>query len=251
MHWVISDLHGQLAIWREVEKMLKPGEDQIIVLGDCVDRGPYPFQTLQAVYESPLKPILLLGNHEDIFSGAMIYIQEHNGTIPDESVAQLLRKHGTNKTVDEWARLTNMDYSWIEKILDLPIETEYFNEKLGIKFLMTHSGYIPKNLDSYEECNKAIWDREHIFELHDNVPENTIIVHGHTIIPYVKERMFWSSDEEYKNRWEITERFTYCHGQKIDIDACAFETNKAILFNLDTLVDVILDTDSITFIEHN
>ena len=251
MHWAISDLHGQLSIWRQVEKILRPGEDDIIVLGDCVDRGPHPFETLKAVYESPLKPTLLLGNHEDIFSGAMIYIQEHNGTIPEENIAQLLRKHGTDKTVAEWAKLTDKDYSWIEKILELPIKAEYFNEKLGIKFLMTHSGYIPKDLNNYEECNKAIWDREHIFNLHDTVPENTIIVHGHTIIPYVKEHMFWSSNEEYENRWEIEEHFTYCNNQKIDIDACSFVTNKAILFNLDTLVDVILEADPITSIEHN
>lgn len=242
MHWAISDLHGQLSIWRQVEQILKPGEDTIVVLGDCVDRGPYPFQTLKEVCESPLNPTILLGNHEDTFVDALLEMHGNNGKIETPALKKQIYNNTTDKTIAEWKKLTNGDYSWIWKILDFPIQAEYYNEKLNITFQMTHSGYIPaQNPPTEEDRHLAIWDRKHIFHLYATVPDNTIIVHGHTIIPYVKERMFWDSDEKYKNRWEITEPFIYCQGKKIDIDACSFATNKGILLNLDTLDSIILD----------
>ena len=46
--YACSDLHGCMKFYKEIKKMLQP-EDKVFFLGDAGDRGPEPWETIQAI----------------------------------------------------------------------------------------------------------------------------------------------------------------------------------------------------------
>ena len=51
-YWAISDLHGYYSFWEQVKNIIDKN-DTVIVLGDCIDRGPNSWKTLKAVLSDP------------------------------------------------------------------------------------------------------------------------------------------------------------------------------------------------------
>jgi serine/threonine protein phosphatase 1 len=66
---VISDIHG---MHEEFDKLINginydPDNDQLILLGDYIDRGPEPTKCLERVIQlTQVGAIALLGNHESM-----------------------------------------------------------------------------------------------------------------------------------------------------------------------------------------
>ncbi len=70
---VISDIHGELTLFEELLQTAgyNPDQDQLILLGDYIDRGPDSKRVLEKVME--LKDggaVVLKGNHEDMMDRA-------------------------------------------------------------------------------------------------------------------------------------------------------------------------------------
>lgn len=65
--YIIGDIHGYVNILRGLVKQLPlKTEDEIILLGDCIDRGPESRQTIEFILElqGKYKLTALKGNHE-------------------------------------------------------------------------------------------------------------------------------------------------------------------------------------------
>ncbi len=69
--FVISDIHGELSMLKELLTFWDPENEILVIAGDMVDRGENPYETvvhllaLQHHYPGQVK--LLKGNHEDLF----------------------------------------------------------------------------------------------------------------------------------------------------------------------------------------
>lgn len=220
-HLAVSDLHGNLDLWRQIEQFVKP-DDFLVVLGDCIDRGPQPFLTLKAVYESKACQIVLLcGNHEFMFANALVDL-----TRKDENEEALLGylSNGGMATIKQWID-DGSDFNWVQRIDDLPYLATYDN-KQGTHIVLTHSGNLPIDEDNItsREADLILWDRDICGKRKRNTwegPENTIVVHGHTPIPYLRPK-------------EIIRPFWYAQGHRVDIDAGSYYSDMCLLFDLDT-----------------
>ena len=46
--YALSDLHGNLNIWKKIKEFLKP-EDKVYFLGDAADRGDYGWEIIKEI----------------------------------------------------------------------------------------------------------------------------------------------------------------------------------------------------------
>ena len=78
--YVFSDLHAQTNLWEQIKNYIKE-EDELICLGDCVDRGPGGITILQEVLADP-RITMLRGNHEDFIINDEIFMisSKHSNT---------------------------------------------------------------------------------------------------------------------------------------------------------------------------
>ena len=66
-----------------------------------------------------------------------------------------------------------------------------------------------------------------------------IVLHGHTPIEYLVERLKWrDTTKPYKIGEPVT--YSYSGGHKIDIDNGVFYTNSTIIYDLDEMITIPL-----------
>ena len=88
-----------------------------------------------------------------------------------------------------------------------------------------------------------LWDRAHIYEFVPDEFENTIIVHGHTPIPYIKDEL----ENTYQAPWEVG-AYWYCPDNetmlehKCCIDNATYNTNITCLLDLNTFDEHIFQS---------
>lgn len=226
--YAVADLHGQLELWKAIERFLKP-EDKIYVLGDCGDRGPQPWETIKAVFTNP-QVEYLLGNHELMLTAAM------SEWLMDEQLASdyyLLCSNGGLGTFDGWLN-DGAKTNWCHELSLLPSIATYIN-KDGIIISMSHSGkYISTSDDSYT-WKDLVWDREHFNEPWCGA-ENEVVVHGHTPIPHLAKKISRKVPEEPGAFW-------YCDNHKICLDNASFSTGFATVLDLDTFDEHVFVLD--------
>ncbi|MGL4736608.1 MAG: metallophosphoesterase family protein [Cellulosilyticaceae bacterium] len=71
MRYVISDLHGHYALFREMLELIHfKEEDTLYILGDMIDRGSDPIPTVQYIMKQPNMKVLM-GNHELLMLGTI------------------------------------------------------------------------------------------------------------------------------------------------------------------------------------
>lgn len=67
MHYVISDIHGDMDKFSRIRDVIRfQEEDTIYVLGDVLDRGPFGLDILLEIMYTP-NIVFVLGNHEKMF----------------------------------------------------------------------------------------------------------------------------------------------------------------------------------------
>lgn len=170
---VISDIHGELELFNALLEKVKydATEDQLILLGDYIDRGPDSKGVLNRVMELKSKgAIVLRGNHDEMMVHAM----------DDEPKAR-----------DRWARnngtvtLKNYDSS-IGKIempdselfrthVDFIRSLDYFHETDD--YIFVHGGVEPDVPVSKSDPYRLIWIRE---EFYLGYKGEKTVVYGHT-----------------------------------------------------------------------
>ena len=216
----VSDLHGMLPLWQQIKDFLQP-DDQLIVLGDCADRGRDGWQIIKDCLTDE-RITYIRGNHEDLllkawrteFTGEEFYLWMCNG----------------GGTTYEALMAEEKPDMWLH---ELNYQTKYFavyeNERGDIIHL-THAGFTPVDSDFYPSKYDLIWDREHLEDYPcswwDKENPKDIVVHGHTPLPSLARRLGAPTFE-----WGA---FWYASNHKVDIDNGCCDTGVACLFDLDT-----------------
>ena len=70
-HFVCSDLHGQYWAWEKIKGLLNEN-DNLIFLGDAIDRGPDGIKIAMEILARP-NTTYIMGNHEDMMIDYMLY----------------------------------------------------------------------------------------------------------------------------------------------------------------------------------
>lgn len=91
MDYVTGDIHGCFDKFMKLLKKIKFSEkDNLYIIGDVIDRGPKPIETLQYIMKQP-NIYMTLGNHEDMM---LIYLNE-----PDDFNKRIWFQNGGNITI--------------------------------------------------------------------------------------------------------------------------------------------------------
>ena len=231
-HYVCSDLHGMMVFYKTIKEFIQP-EDTVYFLGDAGDRGPQPWECIKTILDDP-QFIYIKGNHEDMLVQALGkgFGRQYN----------LLRSNGGEKTFKDC--MAESDWAqWRIRMKDLPTKLEYVNTQ-GERIILSHAGFTPHLKDDGTEVfvwdEDLIWSRDHFFHRwpEDECFEKTIIVHGHTPVPYLLDEIdpaCQMGEIEPGALW-------YCDGHKLCVDAGAVFTGYCSLMNLDTWEEQIFCT---------
>ncbi|UOQ45951.1 serine/threonine protein phosphatase [Halobacillus salinarum] len=160
----VSDIHGEVGKLEKVlsEASYDPKRDQLILLGDYVDRGPYSRNVvakIQALVEMD-GAIAIKGNHDDLFIRSQY----------DSYALELWEINGASSTLKSYEG--NYDemrnhQKWLENNLKLYYETE--------DYIFVHAGLEPEVPVEKQEEETMLWTR-HTAE----IGLGKTVIHGHT-----------------------------------------------------------------------
>ena len=219
-----SDFHSMLHFYKAIKSILNP-EDKVYYLGDADDRGPQPWELIKTIYFYS-RFVYLKGNHEDMLVKAMREFVEEEGR--SRSALNLLKYNGGKSTYNAWRR-DETSRSWIYRLELLPTVANYININ-KTQFIMTHAGYTPRVNKQIPNDDIILWDRSHFLDTWDsNINDNIVILHGHTPIIYIADEL------NAPNKIIEMKPYWYCNNKKVCIDLMTYETDKIMLFDLDTL----------------
>ena len=191
----ISDIHGH---YDELVRLLEfanysPEYDQLIILGDIVDRGNQNMKTL--FYCRQLErngAIILKGNHDLVSYNSMEEIINEGYGVETMTHVNCLNGY---ETYNEFIKLGDADKKIARNFMkNRPLYYEYD------KYIFVHSGVDAKYpIDDQDEDN-LLWSREEFYEY--QAYENKIVIFGHTPTKYLNkhnENRIWF-DKRYNDK---------------------------------------------------
>lgn len=220
-----DDLLGALIEMIEADDQARgPAQTTIIFLGDLVDRGPSSaavLDRLSALAASHHNVRFLLGNHEEIFLGALD---------AEPKALRLFCRIGGRETILSYgmdpAEYDRLDYEeFAHRIVQLvPAEHKTFlsgfEDMITIgDYVFVHAGVRPdKSLDSQRTADLR-WIRDPFLD--HRAPLEKMVVHGHTVVDQVDARP-----------------------HRIAIDTGAYATGRLTALGLEGVETWILQTDA-------
>lgn len=168
MIYVMSDIHGRLARYKDIMRQIKlKKDDHLYILGDVIDRGAFGLPILMELLRKP-NVTVMLGNHEHMMLEALetndperLYIWYMNGG--DVTHRRLL--HCTK------AYRQNL----IASIRQMPVNIEVCCQ--GTNYLLVHGGPLTQRKDCPEPVYESIWKRLDYYAV---MPKGKMVVFGHT-----------------------------------------------------------------------
>lgn len=224
--YVATDFHGMYSLWKQIKEYMKP-EDTLYYLGDAIDRGPHGWDIFTELIDDP-RVIYIKGNHEDM----MYHSYVSRGPVASQWFKHWQKNGGkeTHANMQDVSFQTRMEY--IDKIRDMSTFEVYENKNKEV-FILTHAGCTPNEaywkMDGYDWEYANIWSRKHFLdEWPQELNGKVYIIHGHTPVQlmYTINTAFPRNDDGLP--------ILYCDGHKINLDTGAFDSNQAVLYNLDT-----------------
>lgn len=170
---VVSDIHGELYLFEELlnEVNYNHESDQLILLGDYIDRGPMSKDVLNRVIELKKSgAIVLRGNHDDMMIKAA---------------------YGELEVRDRWERsggiTTLKSYDQSIQTMTIP-NSQIFNEHVEFlkgldyyyesdDYIFVHAGIQPDTLLHKTDPNMFMWIREEFYQKYE---ADKNVVFGHT-----------------------------------------------------------------------
>lgn len=213
--WFIGDIHGEIRLLDQLlENVLRFNPEQIVFVGDFIDRGPYAKEVVDRIIGLDVRVACLMGNHEMMMLNAL----EDMGY--GQSPIELWYYNGGEATLQSFGSSSFFSFQ-----SDLgPFYLEFFrNLKMShivrvghrLKILGAHAGISPAiplsdqiAMDNYQNLNQYLlkkhldpgdsflWVRDAFFNSPSSLSEGYLVVHGHT--PVLKLKRFISSNG-YKN----------------------------------------------------
>ncbi len=230
--YVISDIHGALPQFQKLLKKIAFSPDQgdeLYLLGDYVDWGAYPLETLLFVMHldrSSEHVHCLIGNHEEMFLSMMQIrygLREDSGNLIAEN--WLVNNRGAG-TWNEYKRLERYNQWEIRRWVEgLPLSCSVTVG--GKRYMLAHAypyyydmEYGPR--EAARRRNDAVWRRlmlrEDPFAEYTGGEKYDCLICGHTITNYYFDRMKGSKDWPLKKP-RPTKKNRIFYGEKyIDID---------------------------------
>ncbi len=184
--YVISDIHGQYDMFMELLGKIKLKEtDTLYVLGDVLDRGPHPIQTLRKLMEMP-NAVCMVGNHELMALECLKFLmKEITNMSIDELDEEMLdnlvtwQYNGSKTTIDEFGKL---DLQEKQDVIDFIGDLLLYEELTvnGKDYLLVHAGlgnFSPeKDIEDYS-LHDLIWVRA---DYDVQYFDDTYVISGHT-----------------------------------------------------------------------
>ncbi|RUL50508.1 serine/threonine protein phosphatase [Lysinibacillus antri] len=192
--FAIGDIHGNYELLEQLLQFWNPDEEQLVFLGDYIDRGPDSLKVLQTIMDlsEQYEIITLAGNHEQIFLSWLDKPEEvsefyFNPKIGGADTVKSLYDvpHFSivvdNFSVIEIAEAIRKKQSAVIKFLK-QLRTFYQWDS----YLFVHAG-IDATVENFKETNKEdyFWIREDFFATPHLAKE--IVVFGHTPTPLLNE----------------------------------------------------------------
>ncbi|MDK2785515.1 MAG: serine/threonine protein phosphatase 1 [Thermotoga sp.] len=172
MTYAVGDIHGCFfALKALLEKLPLGKEDELVFLGDYVDRGPNSKEVVEFLMELSRhhRCIFLRGNHEEMLLNC---VKNHSG-------CDLWYFNGARSTVESFGGIDE-----IRKYLDFFESTVYYYEKGN--FVFVHGGVKPGIPLEEQDPFDLVWIREEFIYSENPLPGKTVVF-GHTPLekPYV------------------------------------------------------------------
>lgn len=185
--FVVSDIHGQVSMFKKLLVHWDPKKEILVIAGDMVDRGEDPFETVNLIYNLkksyPRSVVVLKGNHEELFlkwldspiENATRYPRA--GGIPTvDSFLRRVKKTGDFSSDERMAKAILKEYPrMITFLRNLPL---YFERG---KYVIVHAGVHLSDEKNWKDSrDDMLWIRDNFFG--ETVANNTdkIFVFGHT-----------------------------------------------------------------------
>jgi serine/threonine protein phosphatase 1 len=185
--FVISDIHGQISMLKELLVHWDPKKEILVIAGDMVDRGEDPYETVNVIHHLkklyPRNVIVLKGNHEELFlrwldspvKNANLYPRA--GGVPTvDSFLKRLKKTKDISSDELMAKAIKKEFSrTISFLRNLPL---YFERG---KYVVVHAGVHLSDKENWKDSqDDMLWIRDDFYG--ENVPNNTdkIFIFGHT-----------------------------------------------------------------------
>lgn len=195
MTYLISDIHGCYKQFQALlAKIAFTDDDELFILGDAVDRGPEPMQTLRYIMEHP-NMTLIMGNHEAVMR---MVLRRLATEITEESIEKLTpdvleacadwMQDGGSVTLAQFRKLDRTVQADILNYLeDIPCyQTLEYDGKL---YILVHAGLenfaVRKELEEYQPGD-FLWERPDYAR--EYFPGGRItLVTGHTPTPHIRK----------------------------------------------------------------
>ena len=161
--YVCSDLHGHWNAYKSIKELLNE-DDELIILGDVIDRGDSSIKILQDII-SDKRIKFVIGNHEMFLLMCYSKLNKSLNPLSHEFLVWTMPCNGGSKTVDQFLSLTKEEQADIVKYLENSY-VQIVEEKNDKKFLLCHSSFIDKDKTvrtlnmkecSWEDSYNAVW----------------------------------------------------------------------------------------------
>ncbi|NEW08941.1 serine/threonine protein phosphatase [Paenibacillus sp. SYP-B3998] len=183
---VISDIHGELEKFERLlnEVQYQPEHDQLILLGDYVDRGPDAKSVVEKVIElKEAGALVLKGNHEDMMINALTKNEERtwNRWVHMNGGHKTLESYGFTKTdylVDKMTEEFNrppLHSDILEQHLTFLMDLDHYIETED--YIFVHAGVHPTTPIAETDPYTLMWIRS---DFHDGYEGEKTVIFGHT-----------------------------------------------------------------------
>lgn len=183
MIYAISDIHGHYDEFMEMLKKIDfKDEDELYVLGDCIDKGPKSIDTLLYCLEHE-NIHMCLGNHEFMMYQYIRSIKQDNWFDKKYYQAQWFGNNFGRKTYDQYMKLPPYKREQVyRKLYNMPLS--FPDVSVGDKaYYLVHSSPLKVNQEVVprtnnckdEEIENSVWARD-VMQV-----DGKIVIHGHII----------------------------------------------------------------------
>lgn len=167
--FVITDIHGCFQTFLKLlDKISFRTEDQLFILGDMVDRGPYSYLVLEKIAQligDGFAIFPLRGNHEQLF----LNFNRENPRKLKTFAGRQFSRHLLNES------------GHLPEEIDLFFSRLPYYYETDIAYLV-HAGFNTRKSDHFEEWKDMIWMRN--FEYEKKKFKKKMVIHGHVPIPF-------------------------------------------------------------------
>ncbi len=225
MKYVTSDIHGRLDRLKKLIETIELCEnDTLYIIGDLVDRGEKPIETIEFVMNHPQIEVIM-GNHDEMFLYSLKY--------EDEVQIERWGRNGCSPTIDGFFNRTIEEQDEILEYID---QLPYYKIVDG-KYLLVHAGFestrLFDNMNNMsleealiEQKDRLVWVRD-IF-IKNKALDNLITIFGHSPRKYI-DKVF---ERESILPYEIWIDDIYNDKIGIDTGNC-YESGRMACFRLD------------------